>query len=80
MEGLPGYSVVKRIHLPMQEAWVGSLVQKDPTCHRVTKPACQNYWASALEPACYNYRSPITLESVLQNKRSHCNEKPEHGT
>ena len=64
----------------MQEAWVGSLVQKGPTCHRVTKPACHSYWASALEPACHNYRSPVTLESVLQIKRSHCNEKPEHGT
>ena len=79
LKGLPWCSAVKRIYLPMQETWVGSLVREDPTCHGVTKPACHNYCASMLEPTCHNYRSPITLESVLQNQRSHCNEKPEHG-
>ena len=29
----------QRIHLPMQETWVPSLVQEDPTCPGVTNPA-----------------------------------------
>ena len=31
--------------LPMQETWVWSLVQEDPTCSRATKPMHHNYWA-----------------------------------
>ena len=38
-----------RIHLPMQETWVRSLVQEDPTYHEATKPMCHNYWAHALQ-------------------------------
>ena len=37
-----------RIHLPMQGTWVWSLFQKDPSCHRATKPECHNYWARVL--------------------------------
>ena len=55
----------KKIHLPVLESWVWSLVQKDITCCGATKPVCHKYWASALEP-------------VLHSKRSHCNEKPLH--
>ena len=36
-----------RIHLPMQETWVQSLVGEDHTCHRATKPVCYSYWAHA---------------------------------
>ena len=32
-----------RIRLPMQERQVRSLVQKAPTCHRVTEPMHCNY-------------------------------------
>ena len=30
------------IRLPMQGVWVQSLVQKDPICHRATKPVHHN--------------------------------------
>ena len=43
-----------------------SQVWEDPTWHEATKPAC------------HIYCSPGTTEPVLCNKRSHCNEKPEH--
>ena len=33
----------ERICLPMQETWVRSLVQADPTGHRTTKPMHHNY-------------------------------------
>ena len=40
-----------RIHLPMQETQVQSLVWKDSTCHRAAKPTCHNYWSpGALDP------------------------------
>ena len=32
-----------RIRLPMQETWVQSLVQEDPTCRGATKPVRHNY-------------------------------------
>ena len=35
----------QRIHLPMQETWVWSVIQEDPTCHGTTKPVCHDYWA-----------------------------------
>ena len=35
----------QRIHLRMQETWVWSLIQEDPTCHGTTNPMCHNYWA-----------------------------------
>ena len=54
-----------RIHLPLQETRVWSLIQEDPTCHGATKPISHNYWACALEP-------------MLHNKRSYRNEKPAH--
>ena len=31
-----------RIQLPMQETWIRSLAQEDPTCHREAKPMCHN--------------------------------------
>ena len=34
----------KRIHLPMQGTQFRSLVQKNPTCPRATKPVHHNYW------------------------------------
>ena len=32
-----------RIHLPMQETWVQSLLQEDRTCRRATKPVHRSY-------------------------------------
>ena len=67
-EHCPGTSLMVqglRIHLPMQRTHVRSLVWEDPTCQRATKVMCHNYGAR-------------TLELVLCNKRSHCNEKPRH--
>ena len=54
----------KKIHLPMQETPVQSLVQEDPTCH------------GAAEPRLHDYGSSCTLEPVLHNRRSRCSEKP----
>ena len=73
------------ICLPIQGTQVRALVQEDPTCRGVTKPACHNYWACTLEPASHNYWAhvpqllkPMHLEPMLHNKRRHCNEKPTH--
>ena len=63
----------KRIHLPMQLAGIWSLVQEDPTCRRKIKPVCHNYWTCVLQ-----LLKPTSLEPVLHNKRSICNEKPMH--
>ena len=62
--GFPGGPVV-RVRLPMWRTWVQSLVREDFTGLGATKPSYHNYWACA-------------LESVLCNKRSYCNEEPEH--
>ena len=40
----------------MQGTWIWSLAQEDPTCHRMTKPMCCNYWAHAS----WNYWSPCS--------------------
>ena len=56
-----------RIHLPMKESQVRSLIQEDLTCCSATKPVSHRYWAHA-------------LQSVLYNKRSHPSEKPTSAT
>ena len=62
----------------MQETWVQSLVQKDPTCHRACEPENHNSWACAVEPGSHNADAYTCLEPVLLSKKGHCNEKPEH--
>ena len=52
---------------PRQRTQAGSLVREDATGREATKPVHRNYWARA-------------LESVLRNKKRHCNEKPKHHT
>ena len=77
----PGASLVTqwgRIYLPMQKACVQILVQEDPKCLGATKPMHHIYWTWALEPGNCKYWSPRTLEAMLQNRRSHLNEKPKH--
>ena len=42
--GLPWLSGKEsRIHLPVQETQVPSLILEDPACHGPTKPMCHNY-------------------------------------
>ena len=40
-----GTSLVQwlRIHLPMQETWIPSLIQEGPTCGGATKPVCHSF-------------------------------------
>ena len=45
----------KRIHLPVQETRIQSLIWEDPTCHGTTMPMHHSYWACALEPGNCNY-------------------------
>ena len=72
-----------RIHLPMQETQVRSLVWEDPTGSGSIKPVCHNHWACALKSRSRNYWAhapqllkPKQLQPVLHNKRSNRNEKP----
>ena len=74
-----------RIHLPMQETRVQSLVREDPTCPGGTKPMAHNYWACAGESASHNYwaHGPqllklSCLESMPHSTRSHHRETPTH--
>ena len=55
-----------RIHLPVLETWVQSLVQENPTCHGPAKPMNHNNWdcavkprTSTTEPMCCNHWSPL---------------------
>ena len=36
------------VHFPVQGRWAQPLVWEDPTCCRVTKPMCCNYWVCTL--------------------------------
>ena len=65
-----------RVHLEIQGTHVPSLVQEYSTCRGAAKPVHHDYWASSLEPVSGNFWSLHTLEPVLCNKRSPCNEKP----
>ena len=51
--GVPCWLSGIRVHLPMQETQVWSLVWEDPTCG-ATKPVHHDYWACALEPGSCN--------------------------
>ena len=60
-----------RIHLPMQETWVQSLVQGDShatekpsPCATAAEPAHCNHWSSCLEPVLCNERSPSSEKPV----------------
>ena len=70
-----------RIHLPVQESQVRSLIWEDPTCRRATEPVHDNYWASALEPrnhaATAEIRVPHSLcsatrETTPMRSPAHC--------
>ena len=84
--GFPGGAVaVRNPPASIAGTQIQSLIREDPTCLGATKPVLHNNWACALEPVSHNYWAhgpqllkPACLESMLCNKRSHCNEKPEH--
>ena len=58
----------------MQGTLVQSLVREDPTCLIATKPTLQ-----LLIPCAANTEA-LEPRAVLQNKKSHSNEKPMHTT
>ena len=60
-----GFLVIQwqRIHLPMQETGVRSLVREDPTGLGATKPL----YPHILEPGNCNDRGPCVLEPVFRN-------------
>ena len=69
-QGLPGGSAVRN-----PPANAGSIT--DPgRCQGATKH--HNYWGCVLEPGSCKYCSLRALESMLQNKRGHHHEKPDH--
>ena len=58
-----------RIHLPMQETWIGSLSRENPACHGATKSMRRNSWSLctySLCPATGEAREP-QLESSLHS-------------
>ena len=72
-----------RIHLPMQDTWVQSLIWEDPSCCGATNPEHHNYWVCALESETHGYWSlracdlqqekPLQWEALgLQLRSSPC--------
>ena len=47
-------------------------------CTTTVEPVLQSPGVTATEPTCCSYWSLHILEPVLGNRRSHCNERPEH--
>ena len=74
----PGASLVAqwmKIHLPMQETQVQSLVQEDPTCLGATKPMYHNLWTGAQGPVSCNHWACVPQPLKPINKRNHCNKE-----
>ena len=67
-----------RIHLTMQETWVQTLVQEDPTCCRAAKPVCHNYLSPCSGACELQLLGPCTEPEL--HSRSHRNKKPTHGS
>ena len=67
-----------RIHLPMQETWVQSLVQGDSTCLQEAKPMCHNYREHALEPTCSRFwaHRPKPLKAQVPRVQAQQQVKP----
>ena len=67
-----------RIHLPMQETWVQSLIWEDPKCRRAPKPMSHKYWACALEHGNHNHRAHMLhlLKAVWPRACTQQQEKP----
>ena len=70
-----------RIHLPIQETGVWSLVWEDSTCHGATKPVHHRFWARALDlqasttDASSRRACALQQEKPLREKPSHCKEE-----
>ena len=54
----------------MQETWIQSLIQEDPTYCRATKPIHHNYWACALELMLHNEKPQQWEAHAPQLERS----------
>ena len=70
-EWISGTSLVAqwlRLHMLTQGTWVWSLVQDDPTCCRVAKPVCHNYWA--LYTMSHNTLEPVLCKREATSMRS----------
>ena len=59
-----------RACLPMQETWVQSLTQEDPTCYRATKPM----WPQ-LPSLCFSAREPQLLKPMRPRASTQQQEK-----
>ena len=77
LKGFPGGLVIKN---PPASAREMVTISDPGRFHmpRTTKPMYHNYWSCALEPRSHNCWSLCTLEPMLLDKRSQCNEKPGH--
>ena len=75
LSGLPWHLSGQRIHLPVQETQVRSLVQEDPPCCRAAKPMHHNYGACALKPEATT-TEPRVLEPMLPSARVLQQKKP----
>ena len=75
--GFPGGSVVKNPPADAEDtSWIpGRGGPHMPGSH---KPLRHNYWPSAHEPPGCNYWSPLTLEALPCNRRSHFDEDLAH--
>ena len=56
-----------RIHLPIQETQIQTLIWEDPPCHEATKPGSRSYWACTLRPL-----KPTRRKLVFRNKGMPC--------
>jgi len=56
------------VHLPKQETWLQSPVQKDPSCCRATKLMSCNYW-SLCTPTNSSFHSPQLEKACVQQWR-----------
>ena len=86
LRGFPGGSVVK--NPPSNEGDAGSTcgwgtkiphtTEQLSPCTSTSELALRGLWARTTEATFCSYWSLHALESVLCNKRSHCNERPSH--
>ena len=67
-----------RIHLPVWDTWVGSMIQEDPTGLRATKSVCHNWWDCALESVNHSHWDHMLqpLQPTLHGARAPQQTKP----
>ena len=59
-----------RICWPVQETWVQSMVQEDPTCFGATKPVSHNYWSPRLWSPCPTTKEVTAMRSPWTTRKS----------